>query len=163
MSAMARFIRKRFAIVYIFRPRAMIKHTKIFPRIPSNDMIPFKIKMQCNVNKEISGALLLALLLGMVVLFGAAVVITLDVVTSSVFIPAKVEVVRLNNCGARVPIATVMLFRTGVIDARIAVEEEGEISRLAAVVDMMLLKMVDTVVGFMLDNTALIVSIAGVD
>ena len=45
MSAIARFIRNRLAMVYIFRPRTMTRHTTTLPAIPISDKIPLNIKM----------------------------------------------------------------------------------------------------------------------
>ena len=40
ISAIARFIRKRFAMVYILRPRTIIKQTNTLPMIPRSAKNP---------------------------------------------------------------------------------------------------------------------------
>ena len=43
MSATARFIRNKFAMVYIFLPRMTMKHTHTLPIIPINATIPMRM------------------------------------------------------------------------------------------------------------------------
>lgn len=43
MSATAKFIRNRFAIVYIFLPRMTTKQTQTLPTIPTNATIPIRM------------------------------------------------------------------------------------------------------------------------